>query len=264
MSIYDLIQILLLAGSVIFFVALIVGIQVLSTRSFAKKTARLEQQALERGWRYQGLRQGSTESHNFSGETNHVPWQIESYYYHSSNNRSSSSARYTRWWTETVSLSGEVVLLIPNVGNTFQAFSSMSAGGAVSGVIKGLVGDLVQMFLNYFVTNVLHAAPEDARAFEGAQQVQAGSEALRQHYTVVATNALTASRFLDEDAEQMLLELVSAKWNDGQKLQVMAVVYWQKGIQLVAEGQIVDIDKLEQIVRLGLALVSGQKPSVWS
>ncbi len=127
-----------------------------------------------------------------------------------------------------------------------------------------MANSMIQMFLRYFVESVLHAAPDDASVFENVQQVQAGSDALRQRYTVLATSETTASRFLDDDAERMLLELVPEKWSDTQKLRVMAVVYWHRGIQFIAEGQIVEIDKLEQLIRLGLALVSGQKESVWS
>ena len=120
------------------------------------------------------------------------------------------------------------------------------------------------MFLRHFVTNILRAAPEDARVFDAVQPVQAGSETLRQLYTVVATSQMTASNFLDDDAERMLLELAPEKWSDTRSLRVMAVVYWHKGIQLVTQEQILDIGKLEQLIQLGLALVSGQKPSAWS
>jgi hypothetical protein len=272
MLIDTVMPILAVAGFIILMIVLVVVGNMFSARRFAETSARLEQQSLERGWQYRSYREGSTTSHNFSGKTGDVSWQIESYYHNSSSSRgSSSSASYTRWWTDAPALSGEAVLLIPNMGNAFQAFGSrgampgggMAAGG-VSGGIAGLAGSLIQMFMRFFVTSVLRAAPEDARVFDTIQQVQAGSDALRQRYTVLATSEKTAGRFLDEDAERMLLELVPEQWSDTQKPRVAAVVYWHKGIQLIAQDQIVEMGKLEQLVRLGLALVSGQKPSVWS
>lgn len=266
MSLDNVLPVLVFIGFIILFVALIVGGSVMGARRFAEVSARLEQQSMERGWRYQGFRDGSTTVHSFSGETGGVSWQIESYYRQSSNSSGSSgSMRYTRWWTEAAALSGEVVLLLPNsVGSAFQALGSRDALKTLPGGLGGLANSLIEMAVRHLVTDVLHAAPEDARAFDTVRQVQAGSEALRQHYAVLATGEMTANRFLDEDAERMLLELAPAPGVSTQKLRTMAVVYWHKGIQLIVERQIVEIDKLEQIVRLGLALVSGQKQSVWS
>ncbi|MBN1313312.1 MAG: hypothetical protein JXB30_18040 [Anaerolineae bacterium] len=265
MPMNDLIPILFVGGFIVLFLVLVIGSNLLGARRFAERTARLEQQTLERGWEYLGFREGGVESHTFNGETDGVSWQLESYYRRSSSSSSrgsGSSTQYTRWWTESVKLSDDVVLLLPSMGKTFQAFGA--AGAMVPGELKGFAGSLIQMFLRFFVTNVLRAAPDDARVFDNIRQIQAGSDALRQRYTILATSDMVADRFLDEDAEQMLLELAPEKWSDAQSLRVMAIVYWHRGIQLVIEDQIVDIDKLEQIVRLGVALVSGQKSSVWS
>lgn len=267
MSFDTIMPMLAFVGFFVLIIVLIVGSNILSARHFADLSARLEQQALERGWQYHGYREGGRTSHNFSGKTDNVSWQIESYYYHRSSSRgTSSSASYTRWWTEAAALSGEIVLLVPNMGNVFQALGPggvMPAGGLAGG-IAGLASSLIEMALRHFVTDVLHAAPEDARALENARPVEAGSAALRKRYTVLATSEMTASRFLDDDAERMLLELVPEKWSDTHKPRVGAVLYWHKGIQLIAQDQITEIGMLEQLVQLGLALVSGQKSSVWS
>jgi hypothetical protein len=120
------------------------------------------------------------------------------------------------------------------------------------------------MTLRLLVTGFLHATPEDAKAFEDAQPVQVGSDLLRQHYTVMATSEMAAARLLDEDAERTLVEMAAGQRSNRQKLQIVAVVYWSKGIQIAVNGQITEIEKLEYLVRLGLALASGQRPSVWS
>jgi len=261
----ELISILAFVGFFVLIVVLIVGSNLLRARRFAEASARLEQQTMERGWEYRSYREGGTESHSFRGETNGVSWQIESYYRRtssSSRRSSSSTVENTRWWTESVSLSDDVVLLIPSMGKTFQSFGA--AGAMIPGQLQGLAGSLIQMFLRFFVTEVLRAAPDDARVFDGIQQVQAGSDALRQRYTILATSEMIADRFLDEDAEQMLLELASEQWSSAHNLQVMAIVYWHRGIQLITANQITDIERLDQIVQLGLALVSGQESSVWS
>jgi hypothetical protein len=155
-----------------------------------------------------------------------------------------------------------MVLLIPMTGKVFQPFGA--AGAMMPGEMQGSTGSLIQMFLRFFVTKVLRAAPDDARVFDDIQQVQAGSNALRQSYAVLATSAMVADRFLDEDAEQMLMELASEKWSSAHNLQIMAIVYWHRGIQLITATQITDIDRLDLMVQLELALVSGQESSVWS
>lgn len=252
---------------IIIFVAVIaffILMTILERRRFAERSARLEQQSMERGWQFSSSRDGNTTSYNFSGKADDVSWHLESYYHHSSSRRgSSSSVRYTRWWTESPALSGEAVLVAPKGASIFQAVGSASALRSAPGVLASLASSMIQMALRLMVTEVLHAAPEDAQVFETIQQVQAGSEALRQQYMVLATSEMTAHRFLDEDAERMLLELVTPE-SSGQQLRIMGVVYWPRGIQFIAEGQIVEIDRLEQLVRLGMALVSGQTSSVWS
>lgn len=269
MSIADLLPFLLFGGFIVLIIVLAVGASVLGARRFAKASTRLEQQSMERGWQYHGYREGSMSSHNISGKTNSIAWQIESRYQSNPSrgrNNSGSTVRYTRWWTEAAALSGEVVLLIPKgAGGAFQAISSANAMKSAPGMLAEMASSLIQMAMRHLVTEVLRAAPEDARAFENLQQVQAGSDALRQHYAVLATHEKTASRFLDEDAERLLIELApTATGFSGQRLRTMAVVYWHKGIQFIVDGQIVEIDKLEQLVQLGLALVSGQKESSWS
>lgn len=268
MPIENLVPIAIFVGAIILFLALGVGGSILSARRFAQTTARLEQQSLERGWQYNAYREGNTTSFNFSGKTNGVSWEMESYYRYSSSSRhSSSSVRYTRWWTEAAALPDDVVLLVPKQsGSPLQAMGTvnMSSLKGGQGMLAGFASSMIQMILNYLVTNVLHAAPEDAQAFENVQQVQAGSEALRQLYMVLSTSEGTASRFLDEDAERLLIEMAPRAGFGGPQLRTMAVVYWHRGIQFIVDGQIMEIDKLEQLIQLGLALASGQKPSVWS
>lgn len=249
------------AGLVSLFIASIALDGILSARRFAKLSARLEQQALERGWEYQGSRKDITTIHSFSGRASDVPWQIESYYCESRSRIKFSLERYTRWSTEAAALSGEVVLLVPFTGKTYQAFGP---GIGVWGGVARLNSSMFQEILHNFVTSVLHAAPEDAGTFDNAQLVQAGSEELQQHYTIVATSQKTAGRLLDEAAERVLLDLAPKKQRDGQKLRAIAVVYWHKGIQLIIDEQITDIGRLEQLVQCGLALASGQKSSGWA
>jgi hypothetical protein len=264
MSLDTILPLVLFFGFILLIVTLAVGINILSARRFAEASARLEQQSMERGWQYHSFREGSTATHNISGKTDHVSWQIESHKHTSTSGRSSNTVRYTRWWTEDVSLSGEVVLILPKeMGSAFQAFNQAKAPGSAPGGLAGLASSFIQMVLRHLVTEILNAAPDDAAVFENIQLVQAGSESLRQHYTILATSELTASRFLDEDAERMLLSLVATP-GSAQQMRTMAVVYWHRGIQFIVSQQIDDIDKLEQLVRLGVALVSGQKASAWS
>ncbi|MBN1430662.1 MAG: hypothetical protein JXB07_19990 [Anaerolineae bacterium] len=260
MSISDMMPIFFFVGFAILVVALIVGINRYHARRFAELLVRLDQLAMERGWHYRGSRLDDTERHTFTGETNGVSWQIESLR-RSSSGESNSPMGHTRWWTEAVSLSDEAVLLLPNMGSVFQ---SLGTGGAPSGSIAEKFGGLIHIVLRRFATDILNASPDDASVLESIRPVQEGSEALRDRYTILATGTMAAGRFLDADAEQMLLELAPKSQRSGQGMRAMMVIFWHKGIQVIVEGQIVDVDRLEQLIRLGLALASGQKSSVWS
>ena len=193
------------------------------------------------------------------GTTSSVPWYIEV----ARHQGGKSFEGYTHWQTDAVRLSGEIVLLVSKAGKTGSLFTPYSRQPDNAQLLDIAVNEL---FASYHVTSVmLLDDPEDDKeydrvknAFDNVQQTQAGSAALREHYFVIAHNETTARRFLDEDAGRILMELGSDKGSNTRKLQVMAVVYWDKGIQFIVEGQVNEVEKMEQLVQLGVALASGQ------
>ena len=73
----------------------------------------------------------------------------------------------------------------------------------------------------------------------------------------MATGESLASDFLDKDAEAILLE-----WEAGDSLHIDAgigaIVFWKRGVQITFNRQIDDLDQLGNIVKIGVALASGQ------
>lgn len=261
----DSVQIICLVsalGFVILFAIVAVGGGLLQSHRFAQLSARLEQQSLERGWHYEFRKEGYTTTHRLTGRTNSVSWQIESYSEYTQKTNQSLT-RHTLWQADSVTLPGEAVIVL-FISNMRKSFWPLDPDRSRTEITTGLAQPMLPMVLRNLVTFYLRCAPDDTKVLDTVRQVQAGSDALHQHCVVLATSEAAASCFLDDDTEPRLLELASEKWNDTQKLRVMAIIYWYKGIQIIAQEQIVEIDEIEQLIQLGLALVSGQKPSAWS
>jgi hypothetical protein len=215
-----------------------------------RKLAQFEQACRERGWQVE-RGGGRAFDQRISGTTGGINWQYEFYSYQSgtTSSASRSSTRFGRWHTDAASLPGQVVLIIPSSGRAGQLDQTIQAMDKLGGLGRTLI--------EMFVTKGLKGDPSDVDLFMRLQHVQAGSEALRQKFTVLATGEDAAAKLLSQ-GEAALIEYVMNPTLKGVQRQV-SVLLWGHGLTLPVERLITDINVMDAMVNLGAALANSAK-----
>lgn len=211
-----------------------------------RKVAQFEQDCRDRGWTVE--RQGPGFYQRISGSTGGISWVYlyEQRNYNSATSSSSGSGmRLGRISTESASLPGEVVLVLPHLARS----------GQVGVIFQSLdkLGGIGRTVLQLFVTRVLEGDDSDVATFSRIQDVQAGSDGFRQVYSVLATSQDAADKVLRRGESALMAaagDPLMADWNKH-----MVCLFWRKGIVLPAEKQIDSAARLEALATLlsGLA-----------
>ncbi len=218
----------------------LVGIVVILAAGVVLKSSKdkreREQMAAKRGWRVEP----ATERHilyRLSGTTaDGLAWQLEATRRPSSSTTSTGgAARSTRWWTEAVKLTEDMVL----VGPRQPAPPGLDLGGM-----------LVQFFLRAIL------GEDAAGKIAQLKETSTGSETLREHYMVFASDETAAGRFLTGSTEALLIDWALQERKADRR---PAVIFWDRGLQVKYQVAIADARTVERIIELGSALATEQK-----
>jgi hypothetical protein len=247
-----------IVGSILLLILFGVILRPYFQRRFEEQKMKMRDEVMARGWTYDASMEviPDQEEHHFSGEKSGIQWKYDIELWHDSGG---DNKRFSRWHTESVTLPGEAVLILPNFGGaTFQIGDSTQPLGQQT----GMMGMVMNMLLKFLVTQVLQADASDAELLKGVRVVQAGGAMLREKYVIMGSDENSAGRLLDSDAETVLLEW-AAQFNSRTHPKLTAIVFWQKGLSISIGYPTYDLNMVEKVVDLGLALASGQKGSGW-
>jgi len=212
----------------------------------ARRVTAFEQACRERGWTVERVGQGFGQ--RISGSTAGISWRYD--YLQDSYRaarRDTDEVHTGLLSVESAALPGEVVLILPRWGRPGQVAGVFNSIGKL-----GLVG---RMVLETFVTRVLGGESSDLEMFTKLAPVQAGSEAVRQSYVVLATGEEVAERVLRRGESA----LVAFAANPASQRGRVPILLWRKGLALPVERHLNRIERLEALVNLITGLANAVK-----
>lgn len=224
---------------VIGFAVLFVVLTLLSrgARKREKEAAeRAGQEASLRGWKYEPVEAGSILWQVYRGRTDGIPWAFRTARFRP--NRRDVGTPGSRWETDAVKLERDVIAIWPS----FFDADSVKVVNAPTFVLNLVLRPIV---------NALGAEPKDAERLSSLQPVE--HDRLGSHYLLRASNPDLIMKFLDAGAARELEE--NTEWlTDRNGSHLIIAVVWDRGIQIVLRGQVLDLDAIARIARLGAAL----------
>jgi hypothetical protein len=197
--------------------------------------------ARSRGWTYEKIKETPRLTrHVLGGRTSEgVPWQIEGVVSHSDSSSNSIDITYTRWFTNALSDSDDIVLIGPKPGDMPPGFD--------------FGGGLAQQFLRMVLRNMPEAEPGDQERIAALQKIEVGTETFKDSYAVFATNASAARDLLGGDVESRLIEWAMSE-KKAERLPM--IVLWHHGLQIrLDENRSADMTAMDQLAALGEGLV---------
>jgi hypothetical protein len=101
------------------------------------------------------------------------------------------------------------------------------------------------------IMNALGAEPKDAERISSLQPVD--HDRLGSHYLLRASDPALIRKFLDAGAARQLEE--NAAWlTDRIGSHLIIAIVWNRGVQIVMRGQVLELDAISRIAKLGAAL----------
>lgn len=221
------------------FAVLFVVLPLLSrgTRKREKEAAeRAAQEASLRGWKYEPVAAGSILWQVYRGRTDGIPWTFRTSRFRST--RRDVGTPGSRWETDAVKLENDVIAIWPSF---FEA-DSVKVVNAPTFVLNLILRPIM---------NALGAEPKDAERLSSLQPVE--HDTLGSNYLLRASNPALIGKFLDAGAARELEE--NAAWlTDRTGSHLIIAVVWDRGVQIVMRGQILDLDAISRIAKMGAAL----------
>jgi hypothetical protein len=221
------------------FAVLVVVLPLLSrgTRKREKEAAdRAAQEASLRGWKYEPVEAGSILWQIYRGRTDGISWMFRTSRFRPS--RRDLGIPGSRWESDAVKLDNDVIAIWPS----FFDADSVKVVNAPTFVLNLVLRPIM---------NALGAEPEDAERLSSLQPVE--HERLGSHYLLRASNPAVIGKFLDAGAARELEE--NAAWlTDRNGSHLVIAVVWNRGVQIVLRGQVLDLDAISRVAKLGAAL----------
>jgi hypothetical protein len=204
--------------------------------------------ARSRGWTYEKIKETPRLTRYVLGgrTSDGVPWQIEGVVSLSNSSSESTGVTYTRWFTDALSDTDNIVLIGPKPGSMPPGFD--------------FGGGLAQQFLRMVLRNMPDAEPGDQARFAALQKIEVGTETFKDSYVVFATDESAAHELLDGDVESRLIEwAMSEKKAD----RLPMIVVWHHGIQIrLDENRSADMAAMDQLAALGEGLVRQRQTQI--
>lgn len=201
-------------------------------------SAARESAAAQRGWRLEATGRGDDGQTVYSGITESIAWRCEmtarlvARPLHDQHQQ----ATHTRWST-SAARSGGALLIVTAVDGGADLIPANLPPEMI-----GLLGPLLK---------TLGLEGTDAPLLAGATSVE--EPALNPHYRLRASDVERMQRFLDSGAREALIE--SAPWLSGSESHPLVLLTLSaRGLSIVVQGWIEDLDHVERLARLGARL----------